>query len=321
MTARVIVTRRLPDSVEACLASLFGARLNTADQPLPREALEKALAEAEVLVPTITDRLDAALLAAAGAQLKLIANFGAGVDHIDLNAARARKLTVTNTPGALTEDTADLTMALILGVPRRIAEGIQVMERGSFPGWSPTWMMGRRLAGMRLGIVGMGRIGQAVARRAKGFGMSIHYHNRTRLAAETETALAATYWPELDLMLAEMDMVSLNCPSTPETRHLMNAARLSRLKPTAYLINTARGDIVDEAALAEALRAGRLAGAGLDVYEREPEVYPGLRGLPNVMLLPHLGSGTLEARTAMGEKVIANIAAFLKGETPPDRVV
>ena len=314
----VIVTRRLPDSVEAELAERFGARLNSADRPFARDALEAALREAVVLVPTITDRLDAALLEGARPQLKLIANFGAGVDHIDLAAARRRGITVTNTPGALTEDTADLTMALILGVPRRLAEGIKAVESGAFAGWSPTWMMGRRLSGMRLGIVGMGRIGQAVARRARGFGMAIHYHNRKRLGAEVEAALEATYWPELDAILAGMDMVSLNCPKTSETHHLMSAARLKRMKPGSYLINTARGDIIDEAALAEALASGHLGGAGLDVYEHEPAVHPKLRELPNALLLPHLGSGTLEARTAMGEKVIANIAAFLRGAPVPD---
>jgi glyoxylate reductase len=322
MTQRplVIVTRRLPDSVEAQMTARYAARLNRPDRPFSREELQAALREATVLVPTITDRLDAALLQSAGTQLKLIANFGAGIDHLDLGAARARGLTVTNTPGALTEDTADLTMALILGVPRRLAEGIKAIDSGAFRGWSPTWMMGRRLGGMRLGIVGLGRIGQAVAWRARAFGMSIHYHNRSPIPAARASELAATYWADLDEMLAHMDIVSLNCPRTPETHHLMSAPRLQRMKRGAYLVNTARGDIVDEAALAEALASGHLGGAGLDVHEHEPEVHPRLRTLPNVLLLPHLGSGTIEARTAMGEKVLANIAAFLEGAMPPDAV-
>ena len=319
--ARIVVTRRLPDSVERRMAELFGAQLNTADIPFDRDRLRGALADADILVPTITDRLSAEVIAEAGPRLKLLANFGAGLDHVDLNAARARGLAVTNTPGALTEDTADLTMALILGVPRRIPEGIDAVARDAFPGWSPTWMMGRRLGGMSLGIIGMGRIGQAVARRARAFGIEIHYHNRARLAGAAEGALAARYWPELDAMLGAVDMVSVNCPRTPDTYHLLDARRLRLMKRGAFLINTARGDIVDETALAAALVSGHLGGAGLDVYEHEPEVHPALRTLPNVMLLPHLGSGTIEARTAMGEKVIANIQAFLAGQPCPDRVV
>lgn len=317
----VIVTRKLPAPVEARLTALYGARLNHDDYPFDAAALKHAVAEADILVPAITDRIGADILAVAGTRLKLLANFGAGLDHIDLAAARARGLVVTNTPGVLTEDTADLTLALILGVPRLIPQGMARLARDDFPGWSPTWMMGRRLAGMKLGIVGMGRIGQAVAARACVFGMEIHYHNRRRLEATAEAALGAIYWPDLDAMLPVVDMVSLHCPRTPETYHLFNAERLARLKPGAYLINTARGDIVDEAALADALASGRLAGAGLDVFEREPEVYPKLKKQPNAMLLPHMGSGTIEARTAMGDKVIANIAAFLRGEPPPDRVV
>lgn len=315
----VIVTRKLPEPVEARLSALYGARLNREDRPFDDAALKQAVSEADILVPAITDRIGADILAAAGTRLKLLANFGAGLDHIDLAAARARGLVVTNTPGVLTEDTADLTMALILGVPRLIPQGMARLARDDFPGWSPTWMMGRRLAGMKLGIVGMGRIGQAVAARARAFGMEIHYHNRRRL--ETAAELGATYWPYLDAMLRKIDMVSLHCPRTRETFHLFNAERLSRLQSSAYLINTARGDIVDEAALAEALASGQLAGAGLDVFEHEPKVHPKLKDQPNAMLLPHMGSGTIEARTAMGDKVIANIAAFLRGEEPPDKVV
>ena len=317
----VIVTRKLPEPVEARLTALFGANLNASDTALSAEDLAKAAAKADILVPAITDRLGADIVAAAGPNLKLIANFGAGMDHIDLPAARARGLIVTNTPGVLTEDTADLTMALILGVLRRLPEGMARLSKGDFPGWSPTWMMGRRLSGMKLGIVGMGRIGLAVAERARAFGMEIHYHNRRRLERDVEAALGATHWDTLDAMLPEIDMVSLHCPRTDKTYHLFSAERLARLKRGAYLINTARGDIVDEAALAEALADGRLAGGGLDVFEREPEVHPNLLRQPNAMLLPHMGSGTIEARTAMGEKVIANIAAFLRGEPPPDRVV
>ena len=301
----VIVTRKLTDPVEARLTALFGASLNPSDAAFSAEALAKAVATADILVPAITDRLGPDIIAAAGPNLKLIANFGAGMDHIDLAAARARGLIVTNTPGVLTEDTADLTMALILGVPRRLPEGMARVAAHDFPGWSPTWMVGRRLGGMKLGIVGM----------------EIHYHNRRRLESKAEAALGATYWNTIDSMLPIVDMVSLHCPRTEETYRLFSAERLARLKPGAYLINTARGDIVDEAALAQALAEGRLAGAGLDVFEREPEIHPKLLQQKNAMLLPHMGSGTIEARTAMGEKVIANIAAFLRGGAPPDRVV
>jgi glyoxylate reductase len=317
----VIVTRKLPDAVEARMRALFDVRLNESDRPFDADALKVAAQSADVLVPTITDRLNGEIIGAAGPRLKLIANFGAGTDHVDLAALRARGIALTNTPGVLTEDTADLTMALILGVPRRITEGAWLLEEGRFAGWFPTWMMGRRLAGMKLGIVGMGRIGQAVAKRARAFGMGIQYHNRRRLPEETERALEAKWWASLDAMLPEMDMVSLNCPSTKETRHLMSAARLRLMRSDAYLINTARGDIVDEEALADALAGGRLAGAGLDVYEHEPSVHPKLLQQKNAMLLPHLGSGTIEARTAMGEKVVANILAWMKGEALPDRVV
>jgi glyoxylate reductase len=276
---------------------------------------------ADVLVPTVTDRIDQPIIDQAGEQLKLLANFGAGVDHIDLAAAKAKGLMVTNTPGVLTNDTADLTMALMLAVPRRISEGEKLLRDGQWSGWAPTQMMGRRVAGKRLGIIGMGRIGCAVARRARAFGLSIHYHNRRRVDSELENELEATYWESLDQMLARMDIISVNCPHTPATYHLLNSRRLALMQPTSYLVNTSRGDVIDEAALGKALRAGLIAGAGLDVYEHEPDVDPSLIGLDNCMLLPHMGSSTHEARTEMGEKVIINIKAFVDGHQPPDRVL
>ena len=277
--------------------------------------------EADVLVPTITDEIDAAVLAQAGENLKLIANFGNGVDNIDVGAALSRGITVTNTPGVLTEDTADMTMALILAVARRVAEGARVIPEDRFAGWSPTWMLGHRITGKRLGIVGMGRIGTALARRAKAFGLSIHYHNRRRVPAAVEEELEATWWDSLDQMLARMDIVSVNCPHTPATYHLLSARRLKLMKPTAYIVNTARGDVIDEAALVDALEAGAIAGAGLDVYEREPSVTKGLLEREDVVLLPHLGSATLGTRTAMGMKVFSNLTAYFDGSEVPDRVV
>jgi len=274
-----------------------------------------------VLVPTVTDTIDQAVLAEAGDTLKLIAQFGAGTDNIDVDAATQRGIVVTNTPGVLTDDTADINMALILAVPRRLAEGRRAMEAGNFTGWSPTWMMGSRIAGKRLGIIGMGRIGQAVARRAKAFGLQIHYHNRTQVSPKIEDLLEATYWDSLDQMLPQMDIISINCPHTPETYHLMNAKRLALLQPSSYIINTARGEIIDEAALAEALDTGKIAGAGLDVFEREPNVNKRLMAHPNTVLLPHMGSATLEGRVEMGEKVIINIKTFADGHLPPDRVI
>jgi len=278
------------------------------------------MAEADVLVPTVTDRIDAELLAKSGPQLKLIASFGTGVDHIDLTAAKARGLTVTNTPGVLTEDTADMTMALILAVARRLAEGERLVRGGQWTGWSPTGMLGARLGGKRLGIIGMGRIGQAVARRARAFGLSVHYHNRNRVHPEVEAELDATFWPSLDQMLSRMDIVSVNCPRTPATFHLLSARRLKLLRRDALIVNTSRGEVIDETALAQMLKQGELAGAGLDVFEREPNVNPKLLKLGNVVLLPHMGSATLEGRIDMGEKVIINIKTFLDGHSPPDRV-
>ncbi|WP_041794144.1 2-hydroxyacid dehydrogenase [Pararhodospirillum photometricum] len=317
----VIVTRKLPDPIETRLMELFDARLNLDDHPFSRDELSAAMAEADVLVPTLTDRLDSAVMAQAGPRLKLLANFGAGTDHIDIASAHQRGLTVTNTPDVLTEDTADMTMALILAVPRRLTEGERLVREGKWTGWTPTFMMGHRLWGKRLGIIGMGRIGQAVARRARGFGMTIHYHNRRRLHESVEQGLEATYWESLDQMLARMDVISLHCPHTPATYHLLSARRLALLRPHAYLVNTARGEVIDENALVRMLSKGELAGAGLDVFEHEPAINPKLLTMDNVVLLPHLGSATLEGRVEMGEKVLINIKAFIDGHCPPDRVL
>jgi len=324
MTAKrlkVIVTRRLPDPVEIRLKELFDTELNETDIPFSDAQMIDAVKRADVLVPTVTDRIDARLLAQAGPQLRHIAQFGAGVDNLDIESAVQRGITVTNTPGVLTDDTADVTMALILSVPRRLYEGVKLLEAGKFDGWAPTWMLGRRLAGKRLGIIGMGRIGQAVARRAKAFGLQIHYHNRKPLNRQVTDELEATYWESLDQMLARMDVISVNCPHTPATFHLLNARRIDLLKPDAFVVNTARGEVIDEAALARALKAGKIGGAGLDVFEREPVVNPELVGLPNVVLLPHMGSATVEGRIEMGEKVIINIKTFADGHKPPDRVI
>lgn len=303
------------------MRELFDTRLNDGDVPFSRDQLIAAMQEADVLVPTVTDTIDAEMLAQAGPQLKLIANFGTGVDHIDLHAARERGITVTNTPGVLTEDTADVAMALILAVPRRLVEGDQKIRTGKWSGWAPTGLLGHRINGKRLGIVGMGAIGQAIARRARGFGMSIHYHNRKPVHPAVEEALEATYWDSLDQMLPRMDIVSVNCPSTEATRNLLNADRLALLNENAYLINTARGDVVDESAMISCLEAGKFAGAGLDVYADEPDVPEALRALRNVVLLPHIGSATIEGRDAMGDKVLINIQTFIDGHTPPDRVL
>ncbi len=317
----VVVTRRLPEVVETRLSELFDVKLREDDTPMTREELIAAARGADVLVPTLSDTLDAGLLAQVGDRLKLIANYGAGVDHIDVATARQRGILVSNTPGVLTDDTADMTMALILAVTRRLPEGMAVMQRGEWTGWSPTAFLGGRLGGRRLGILGMGRIGQAVARRARAFGMQIHYHNRHRLRPEIEEELDATYWESLDQMVARMDVISINCPSTPSTFHLMNARRLKLMKPTAVIVNTSRGEVIDENALTRMIRAGEIAGAGLDVYEHGTEVNPRLRQLPNVVLLPHMGSATIEGRIEMGEKVIINIKTFEDGHRPPDQVV
>ena len=320
----VVVTRKLPAVVETRMRELFDAQLNIDDKPMSQAALVEAMKTADVLVPTITDKIDAALIAQAGEQLRLIANFGNGVDNIDVASAVQRGITVTNTPGVLTDDTADMTIALILAVARRIAEGARVIPDDDWAGWSPTWMLGRRITGKRLGIVGMGRIGQALAKRAAAFGLSIHYHNRRRVDPRIEEKLEATYWDSLDQMLARMDIVSVNCPHTPATYHLLSARRLKLMKPEAILVNTARGEIVDETALARMLEAGELAGAGLDVFEQQPAINPRQLKLARqhkVVVLPHLGSATHEGRADMGEKVIVNIKTFMDGHKPPDRVL
>jgi glyoxylate reductase len=317
----VIVTRKLPDVVETRMMELFDSRLSADDHAMTREELLAAMQQADVLVPTVTDRIDADLLAQADPHLRLIASFGTGTDHIDLAAARAKGITVTNTPGVLTEDTADMTMALILAVTRRLVEGERLVRRSRWQGWGPTLMLGRRLGGKRLGIIGMGRIGQAVAKRARGFGLSIHYHNRRRVPEPVEQELEATYWESLDQMLARMDVISVNCPHTPATFHLLSARRLKLLRPHCTLVNTSRGEVIDEEALTRMLVAREIAGAGLDVFEHEPAINPKLLRLDNVVLLPHMGSATLEGRIDMGEKVIVNIKTFIDGHRPPDRVI
>ena len=317
----IAVTRKLPPSIETRMMELFGTRLNEDDQPLSAAEIVAKCDGADVLVPTVTDGINAALIAALPDNIRLIANFGVGVDHIDLKAAAARDILVTNTPGVLTDDTADLTIALLLSVTRRLVEGARLAAAGNWAGWTPTFMIGHRVTGKRLGIIGMGRIGQAVAQRARGFGISIHYHNRKRLHPEIEEELEATYWESLDQMLAHMDLISVNCPQTPETHHLLNAERLDKLQTHAVIVNTARGGIIDEVALVARLAAGAIAGAGLDVYENEPAIHPGLLALDNVVLSPHLGSATHEGRIAMGEKVIINIKTFSDGHVPLDRVL
>jgi len=317
----VIVTRKLPDPIETRMMELFDTRLNVDDKPMGQAELIAAVKVANVLVPTVTDQIDAKVLAHANPELRLIASFGTGVDHVDVATARSRGITVTNTPGVLTEDTADMTMALILAVPRRLAEGERLVRQGKWTGWSPTHMLGHRIWGKRLGIIGMGRIGTAVARRARAFGLSIHYHNRSKVMLETEQELEATYWESLDQMLARMDIISVNCPHTPATYHLLSARRLKLLRPHCYIVNTARGEVIDENALARGLQAGEIAGAGLDVFEHEPAVSPKLLELDNVVLLPHMGSATLEGRIDMGEKVLINIKTFVDGHAPPDRVL
>ena len=317
----VIVTRKLPDVTEPRMMELFDTRLNVTDDPMSHEDLIAAVKFADVLVPTVTDRIDADVIANAGERLRLIASFGTGWDHIDHNAARERGIIVTNTPGVLTEDTADMTMALMLAVPRRVTEGERVLRAGDWQGWGPTWMLGHRIWGKRLGIIGMGRIGTAVARRARAFGLSIHYHNRHRVDEATEAELEATYWESLDQMLSRMDIISGNCPHTPATYHLLSARRLQLLQPQCYIVNTARGEVIDEDAMVRLLQEGRIAGAGLDVFEHEPAVNKKLLDMGNVVLLPHMGSATIEGRINMGEKVLINIRTFVDGHKPPDRII
>lgn len=318
---KVIVTRRLPAPIEARMGELFDVAFNPGDRVMDRAALAAAMADCDVLVPTVTDHLDAALIDAAPEQLQMIANFGNGVDHIDLAAARRKGIIVTNTPGVLTEDTADMAMALILTTPRRFIEGDAIARSGQWPGWSPTFLLGHRITGKRLGIVGMGRIGQAIARRARPFGLSVAYHNRHRLPAAVEEETGALWEADLDRLMAESDIISLNCPLNADSRHLIDARRIALMKPTAILINTARAEVCDEEALIEALEQGRISGAGLDVYHDEPNIDPRLRALPNVVTLPHMGSATHEARAATGEKVIANIRTWVDGHRPRDQVL
>ena len=318
---KVIVTRKLPDSVETRMRELFDTELNVTDEPMSRKALIDAVGRCDVLASTITDKIDAGLIEKAGERLKLIANFGAGVDHIDVAAANAHGMIVTNTPGVLTEDTADLTMILMMATLRRVIEGANAVQSGEFTGWAPTWMLGRRIGGKRLGIIGMGRIGTAVARRAKAFGLQIHYHNRKPVSHVVSDELEATYWDSLDQMLARMDIISVHSPHTPATYHLLSARRLKLLQPHAIVINTARGEIIDEKALTELLATNAIAGAGLDVFEEEPRINPKLIKLQNAVLLPHMGSATVEARVDMGEKVIINIKTWMDGHRPPDRVL
>jgi glyoxylate reductase len=318
---RVHVTRRLMPSVEARMAELFDVTLNTEDRPLSRAELVAAMRDSDVIVPTVTDRIDAAMLEEAGERLGLIANFGAGTEHIDLTAARARKVMVTNTPGVFTDDTADLAMMLILSVPRRLGEGSRLIRDGQWTGWAPSAMLGHCIGGKRLGIVGMGRIGQAVAHRARAFGMEVVYHNRHRLPPSIESMLGARYEADLELLIAESDVITLHCPAGASTHLLINAQRLSAMKPDAYLINTARGNLIDEEALIAALTSGEIAGAGLDVFANEPNVDPRLIALPNVITLPHLGSATIEGRAHAGEKIIANIRFWADGHRPPDQVL
>lgn len=317
----VFVTRRLPEPVEKRLSELFDVQLRTDDVAMTQEELVAAMKTADVLVPTITDTIDAGLIGQAGPQLKLIANYGAGVDNIDVATARERGVLVSNTPGVLTEDTADMAMGLILAIIRRIPEGLAAMQTEKWQGWSPTALLGGRIGGRRIGILGMGRIGRAVAQRASAFGMQVHYHNRRRLRRETEDELQATYWESLDQMVARMDVISINCPHTPSTFHLMNARRLKLMKPSAVIVNTSRGEVIDENALARMLRDGAIAGAGLDVYEKGTKINLRLREMSNVVLLPHMGSATIESRIEMGEKVIINIKTFQDGHRPPDQVV
>jgi len=321
----VVVTRKLPDSTETRMRELFDTRLNLDDTPMTPDQLADAVRTADILVPTVSDNITAEILSQPNTQLKLIAHFGNGVDNIDVAAAMARGIMVTNTPKVLTEDTADMTMALLLAVPRRLIEGADILPDGkAWPGWSPTWMLGHRIGGKRLGIIGMGRIGQALARRAHAFGLQIHYHNRRPVAPQIEEELGATYWDSLDQMLARMDFISVNCPHTPATFHLLSARRLKLIRKDAYVINTARGGVIDETTLIKLIEDGDIAGAALDVFENEPAVNPKLIKLAKankVVLLPHMGSATIEGRVEMGEKVMINIRTFLDGHKPPDRVL
>ena len=317
----VRVTRTLLPAVEKRMAELFDTRFNADDVPLTRDALVAAMADCDVLVPTVTDTIDASIIAAAPPRLKLIASYGAGVNHIDLAAAKAKGIMVTNTPGVFTDDTADLTMALILNVPRRLGEGHRAMRNGEWSGWSPTGMLGHRIGGKTLGIIGLGRIGEAVAMRAKAFGMNIIYNKRSRLPASVEDELGITFEPDIDRLVARSDIITLHCPLTADTHKIINADRIAHMKPNAYVINSSRGELIDEDALIAALQSGRIAGAGLDVYTHEPAVDSRFLSIPNAVLLPHLGSATVEGREASGERVITNIRVWADGHRPPDQVL
>lgn len=321
MKPLVIVTRKLPAAVEKRMQELFNVKLNEDDHPFSREELRVAVEEATILVPTVTDKIDADIINAAGPSFKMIANFGVGINHIDLMAARNRMITITNTPGVLTEDTAEMAFSLMLGIMRRVNEGERMLRAGKWQGWAPTDMHGTRLFGKKIGIIGMGRIGQALAKRAKAFGMEIHYHNRNQIDQELDTEFDATYWQSLDQMITQMDVISLNCPYTDETHHLMNNHRLGLMQKHAYIINTARGEVIDEKSLIKKLSSGDIRGAGLDVYENEPHLKAEFLNLENVVLAPHMGSATTEARQAMGEKVILNVKTLLDGHSPRDRVI
>ena len=318
---KIILTRKLPDSIEIRMKELFDTQINISDRMFSNNDLVDALKTADIIVPTVTDKLTSEIINKATKRLKLIASFGTGVDHIDLEAAKEKGITVTNTPGVLSEDTADIAMALILAVPRRIIEGNKLVRSGYWKGWSPTGLLGHRINGKRLGILGMGQIGQAIAKRARGFGMKIHYHNRKPVQPLIEDELEATYWDKLDEMIQRIDILSVNCPHTELTHKLLNKKKLSKLNKNSYLINTSRGEIIDEKGLIEILEEKKIAGAGLDVYENEFQISKKLRELENVVILPHIGSATIEGRQAMGEKVIINIQTFVDGHTPPDKIL
>ena len=322
---KILVTRRLPETIEARMATLFETDVNETDQTLHPEDILLGIEGKDVLVSTITDRIDAGLIARLPPSVRLIAQFGNGVDNIDLEAAWAAGLTVTNTPSVLTEDTADMAMALMLALPRRLVEGSQLLLRDRrWGGWSPTSMLGNRLRGMALGIVGMGRIGTAVAQRARAFGLSIHYFSRNRRPPGVEEPLGATYWPELDAMIEAVDIVSLHTPLTRDTANILSAERLDRMKPGAYVVNVSRPELVDEVALIERIEAGRLAGAALDVFDNRQGINPRLLALAEanqVVLTGHMASATLEARIEMGETVIVNIRTFMDGHQPPHRIL
>ncbi len=317
----VSITRRLPEQVEKRMRELFEVRTRSNDDPMTRSELAAAIADSDVLVSTITDIIDQSLLAQAGERLRLIANFGAGFDNIDVKTARVRGIQVSNTPDVATEDTADMVIGLILAVSRRLREGIQLMESNEWKGWAPTAMMGNRVGGKKLGILGMGRIGTAVARRARAFRMQVHYHNRHRVHPDIEAELGATFWESLDQMVHRVDILSVNCPHTPSTYHLLNARRLRLMRPDSVIVNTSRGEVIDQNALIRMLEKGEIGGAGLDVFAREQNVNLPPRGLSNVVLLPHMGSATIEGRIEMGEKVLVNVKTFADGHRPPDLVV